>query len=155
MVGIPVTDTWKILKKKYLSHSSITEFVDILAHKMLEHARILQDDIQETIVAIRAEKTSVTSSKITADIFNINLTHTKYFLKDKKQVRCIWCSRVSLVQRKTTMKCMECGKDFYRDSTGFGCWSHNVSFGGVPCPPKKGTPKRLVAELESGGDHDG
>ena len=53
------------------------------------------------------------------------------------------------------MKCMEYVKDFCRDSAGFGCWSHNVAFGGVPCAPKKGTPKRLAAELESGGDHDG
>ena len=50
---------------------------------------------------------------------------------------------------------MEYGKGFCRDSAGFGCWSHHVSFGGVPCAPKKGTLQRLVAELESGGEHDG
>jgi len=70
-------------------------------------------------------------------------------------VRCIWCSRISLVQRKTRMKCIECGKGFYRDSTGSGCWSHHVAFSDVPCDPKKVNPKRLVAELESGGGHDG
>ena len=72
-----VTDTWKILKKKYSSHSSITEFVDILAHEMLDHARILQDDIQETVLTIRPDKSSVTASTITANIFNRHLTHTQ------------------------------------------------------------------------------
>jgi len=46
-------------------------------------------------------------------------------------------------------------KGFYRDSGRSGCWSHHVAFGGVPCAPKKITPKRLVTEPESGGDHDG
>ena len=155
MVGMTVTDTWKILKKKYLSHSLITEFADILAHEMLDHAQSLQDDIQETVVTIRPDKPSVTTLTITADICNIHLTHTKCFLKDKKKVRCIWCRRVNLVEQKTTMKCMGCGKGFCQDSSGFGFWSHHVVFIVVLCAPKKGTPKRLVAELESGGDHDG
>ena len=89
MVGITITDTWKILKKKDASHSSITKFADILAHEMLYHARSLQYDIQETVVTIQPDKSSVTASIITADIFNRNLTHTKCFLKDKKKVRCI------------------------------------------------------------------
>ena len=77
MVGMTVTDTWKILKKKYLSHSSITEFADILAHEMLDHTWSLQDDIQETVVIIRPDKSIITASTINADIFNIYLTHTK------------------------------------------------------------------------------
>ena len=34
-------------------------------------------------------------------------SHTKIYLK-YKQVRCIWCSRVNLVEKKTTMMCQEC-----------------------------------------------
>jgi len=79
MVGMTVTDTWKILKKQYLSHSLITKFADILAHEMLDHAWILQDDIQETAVKIRPDESSVTASTITADIFNRNLTHIIFF----------------------------------------------------------------------------
>ena len=156
MVGMTVTDTWKILKKQDSSHSSITEFADILAHDMLDHAQSLKEEIPEVAVIIRPDESIATASTITADIMSRNQSHTKCFLKEKKQVRCIWCSRVTLVQRKTTMKCIECDKGFCRDSAGFGCWSHHVAFGGVPCAPRKGTRKRLVAELESEQeDHDG
>jgi len=140
MVGMTVTYTWKILKKQDSSHSSITEFVDILAHDILDHAKSLQDDTLEVPVTIRPDESSATTAlPITADIININQSHTKCFLKEKKQVRCIWCNRVSLVQQNTTMKCIECGKGFCRDSAGFGCWSHHMAFGGVLCAPKKGT----------------
>ena len=152
MIGMTVTDTWKILKKRNSSHSSITEFADILAFEMLEHAQVLQNEMQETAVSITNEESSATTiSTITANISSQNQSHTKHFLTDKKQVRYIWCSRVNLIQRKMTMKCMECGKGFCRDSAGFGCWSHHVAFGGVPCAPKKGTPKRLVADSREDG----
>ena len=38
------------------------------------------------------------------------LMHTMEFLKDGKQVRCTWCSRVNLIERNTTLKCLECNK---------------------------------------------
>jgi len=31
------------------------------------------------------------------------MIHTKVFVKDRKQVRYIWCSRVELAERKTNM----------------------------------------------------
>ena len=73
-------------------------------------------------------------------------THTQFFLAKKRQVRCIRCSRVRLIERKTTMICKECGKGFCRDSLGLGCWSHHICFGGVPVAPVKGTRKMKVAE---------
>ena len=38
------------------------------------------------------------------------------------------------------MKCKECGRSFCRKTD---CWSHHISYGGVPMQPKKGTRKRL------------
>ena len=34
------------------------------------------------------------------------LMHTIEFLKGGKQVRCRWCSRVHLIEKKTTLKCL-------------------------------------------------
>ena len=69
--------------------------------------------------------------------------HTRVYMKGK-QSRCIWCSRVGLTERKSTMKCVECGFGFCRDSTGRNCWSLHVALGGVPQKPKRGTKKRKV-----------
>ena len=120
MVGMTVTDTWKILKKQDSKHSSITEFADILARDMLDYSFSL-NDLPELALTILSEQSSVTASTLTTEIINRNQSHTKSFLTAKKQMRCIWCSRVNLVQRKTTMKCSECDKDFCRDSIGSGC----------------------------------
>ena len=38
--------------------------------------------------------------------------NTRVYLERKKQIRCIWCSRVNLIEKKTTMKCKECDRDF-------------------------------------------
>ncbi len=79
--------------------------------------------------------------------------HTKIYLKNK-QVRCIWCSRVNLVDNKTTrMMCQECGKGFCRDCSGLSCWSHHVALGGVPATPARGTKKRKVREYKE-VEHD-
>lgn len=76
--------------------------------------------------------------------------HTKIYLKNR-QVRCIWCSRVNPVEKKTT--CKECGKGFCQDSSGLSCWSDHVAIGGVPAAPARGTKKRKVRECE-GVDND-
>jgi len=59
MVGMTVTDTWKILKKQDSSHSSITEFADILAQDMLDHAQSLKGEIPEVAETIRPDTSSV------------------------------------------------------------------------------------------------
>ena len=78
--------------------------------------------------------------------------HTKIYLKNR-QVRCIWCSRVNPVEKKTTIMCKECGKGFCQDSSGLSCWSDHVAIGGVPAAPARGTKKRKVRECE-GVDND-
>ena len=152
MVGMTVVDTWKMMKKKDANHSSITEFADVLAREMIDHVEnLLQDVPPDNVVTVEPEETSMTTtSTLTVDT---NMRHTKIFLTDKKQLRCIWCSRINLTERKTTMMCLQCGKGFCRDSSGFGCWSHHIALGGIPCAPKKGTKKRLAGEVdgEEGG----
>ena len=60
-------------------------------------------------------------------------------MNKQKQVRCIWCSRVNLIERKTTMKYIECNRGFCNKRD---CWSHHAVYGGVPNQPKIGTKKR-------------
>ena len=53
------------------------------------------------------------------------------YTKRGKQLRCMWCSRIKLVERKTTLKCLECGKCFCRDKNNrLSCWPHHVALGG-------------------------
>ena len=47
-------------------------------------------------------------------------------------------SHVNLMERKTTLRCLECKKGFCRNH----CWSHHVAHGGIPVAPKYGTKKR-------------
>ena len=61
--------------------------------------------------------------------------HTMEFLKGRKQVRCIWCTCIHLIEKKITLMCFECNKGFYINH----CWSHHVTHGGIPAAPKYGT----------------
>ena len=65
------------------------------------------------------------------------LMYTMEFLKGEKQVRYTWCSRVNLIERKTTLKYLEGNKSFCRNH----CWSHHVAHGGFPAAPKYGLKK--------------
>ena len=69
---------------------------------------------------------------------------TQDYFKDKKQVWRIWCSRVDLIKKKTTMKCLECDFGFCR---GGSCWYHHVALDSVPAVLKKGTKKRKLMDL--------
>ena len=150
-----VTDTWKYLKKQNEGNSSITEFSDIMAKEMLEYAKTCEAaPVQSDTDTVSAE-TKTTSDEISSisqdKVFS---SHTKIFLDGKHQLQCIWCSRVNLLERKTTLKCEECGKGFCRDSSGSNCWSNHVCLGGVPPCPKRGTKKRLVRDINGDNEDD-
>ena len=146
LLGMTVTDTWKQLKKKQEGYNSITNFSDILAKEMLEYAKSFEDHEEHTVDTVSETRTCDDISSLSQD--KVIGTHTKIFLDTKHQLRCIWCSRVNLLQWKTTLKCKECGKGFCRDSSGSNCWSNHVCFGGVPACPKRGTHKRLVRDID-------
>ena len=44
------------------------------------------------------------------------------------------------------MKCSECGKGFSRDNSERNCWSLHVAYGGVPCPPIRGSMQRRATK---------
>ena len=132
-------------RKKEEEYYSIANFSDILAKEMLEYAKSFEDHEEHTVVTVSETRTCDDISSLSQD--KVIGTHTKIFLDAKHQLRCIWCSRVNLIERKTTLKCGECGKGFCRDSSGSNCWSNHVCFGGVPACPKRGTHKRLVRDI--------
>ena len=147
LLGMNVTDAWKIMRarnKKELSPPTIVEFADALAWEMIEYAKLLEERERQSATSnptppvSNVETVSLsTVSSLPSRLDNPSHVHTKSFLKGGKQVRCIWCSRVNLVERKTTLKCLERERGFCRE----GCWSHHVAYGGVPVAPKKGTAK--------------
>ena len=146
MVGWTVTDAWKI--NKISSSIPINQYADELAQDLIDYATSVED-IAEEMPEI--ETTSQSTSDST-DVSSLSApqrctgSHTKIILKDKKQLRCIWCSRVNLVHRKTTLKCKECGKGFCRDDRGLGCWSHHVALSGCPIAPARGTKRKTAKE---------
>ena len=138
LIGITVTDAWKCLRTKNKLFETITGFSNVLCSDIIDTANGMQSTTlpQVTITNSTESLSSVTNGPIM-------YAHTRLFLKNKKQVRCIWCSRVNLVEKKTTMKCLECDVGFCRDGS---CWSHHVALGGIPRAPKKGTKKRKLSE---------
>ena len=52
-----------------------------------------------------------------------------------------------LVERKSSLKCLQCDKGFFREETGRTCWALHVVHGGIPGAPKKGTKKRKPSDM--------
>ena len=155
MLGFCVTDAWKLMRKK-LGNCAILDFADILAWEMIKEAEDIEEkgkkktrsgvEFQCQPVASNVASVPIVckgSSEISTMTPGYSAEHTREFMKNK-QSRCIWCSRVLLTERKTTMKCIECGFGFCRDRTGRNCWSLHVALGGVPQQPKRGKKKRKV-----------
>ena len=146
ILGMNVVDTWKLCQDK--NKLSISQFADELAADLLHQAEMLQQETtdQEVPLPIVSADSVITevSSISPVSPYPSGGTHTKIMLEKGKQLRCIWCSRINLVNKKTTLMCKECGKGFCRDESGNGCWSHHVSLGGCPQAPKRGTLKRSV-----------
>ena len=143
-VGIIVTNVWKTLKKvskKNNQFLSIPNFGDELAYEIIKEAREEEEDTESQMsIAIVPIPSTDSISTISAEA--IGRIHTKIKLPAGKQLRCIWCSRVNLVERKCTVQCQECGKGFCRDL----CWSLHVAHNGVPAAPKRGTKKKKVGD---------
>ena len=108
----------------------MSNFVGILAQEMLNQASQSQaDTIGLTTEIIIETKSQTSASPLTASAGNKE--HTTVILNGGKHLRCMWCSRLNLVERKFILKCFKCGKGFYRDrNNGLSCWSHHVALGG-------------------------
>ena len=145
ILGMTVVDTWKVtrlIKKTSRKPQTLLQFVNQLVWEMMEMADRLEtkNEAALTLVTMGSSTDASTSASEVSSItpLAVSGTHTKE--RSSKQLRCIWCSRVNLMNRKTHIVCVECGRGFCRDS----CWSHHVAYGGVPPLPKRGTKKRKV-----------
>ena len=115
-----VTDAWKSLRILGLNDDdTISHFADVLAQEMVDYAGSLEKNNSSSASLITSD-TGLLSDKYTNEsltsLSSLSMSkeikpHTKIYLKNK-QVRCIWCSRVNLVEKKTTMMCQECEKVF-------------------------------------------
>ncbi len=160
IVGMTVVDCWKLFRSVNKKKQTILEFADELGKDMMDKAQMFENEEKGNVtrsgtrfypseydnlpVRCLTVSTETDVSSISMKAHSQGL-HTREYLK-KGQLRCIWCSRVNLVEKKTTMKCMECGKGFCRDGSGNDCWSFHVALGRVPQCPKRGTKKRKASE---------
>ena len=153
MLGMTVVDCWKLMrsKLKVKKRYPLLDFADCLALELCKEADTLEKE--ESRVS-RSGLVVNTTYSLEEDTHISSLSspkgcshHTMEFLTSG-QLRCCWCSRVHLVERKTTMKCKECKVGFCRDRSGRNCWSHHVALGGVPKQPPRGTLKRKAFEVD-------
>lgn len=145
-----VTNLRKTIKEvsgKRLRPSLIVGFADKLAYEITEKGKDNYTDSQEISTVVTATTYDNTkSSTLSSSPLRILSHHKNRKLGKGRQLWCISCSRVHLVEQKITLACNDCGKVFCNDSTGRGCWSFYVATGGVSAPLKKGSRKRKVSE---------
>jgi len=122
----------------------------MIAGNMMNCAAELED-VVELPQAVSINSKMQLSSMSSIDTRNVG-HHTKQIMKS--QIRCVWCSRVNLTHRKTTLKCKECGSGFSRNESERMFWLHYLALGGCPLAPKRRTLKRSVRDNE-GGDGNG
>ena len=142
-VGIIVTNVWKTLKKISRKNNHcllILHFGDELTYDIIKDAREEEKDAESQVCTIIMSNNSDSVSSMSNEVRGIN--HPKIKLLKGKQLKCIWCSRVNLMERKCTIQYEECNKGFCRNL----CWSLYVAHGGVPATPKRGTKKKKVGE---------
>ena len=147
ILGMTVTDAWKIYKMLDNYPFTICQYADMLAGDMMNAAAELEEDVVELPQAVSIDSQTQLSAMSSIETRTIG-HHTKQILKS--QIRCVWCSRVNLTHRKTTLKCKQCKSGFCRDESGRMCWSHHLALGGCPLAPTRGTLKRNAKDDEGG-----
>ena len=153
-LGMDITSSWKSFKRYHREGCDIpssTEFSHITAYEMIKEVdriKAIEDDVpnRARVVDIAPSKESITLSL--SFPFPSHVKHTMVLLEGKKQVRCVWCSKVNLVQQKVSMICKECTKGFFRATSGRECWSHHVAINELPKNLKKGTKQMQPSEME-------
>ena len=149
MLGFIATNAWNMTRVLH-SKKPIIKFADELAYEIIQKAKSIESMEHERSAQVCSPiSTSVMSksSSVSSILIESSLNHTKLKIEPGKQVRCIWCSRVHLVERKSSLKCLQCGKGFCREETGRTCWALHVAHGGIPSAPKKGTKKRKPSDM--------
>ena len=110
-----LTETWELFRARHPHGSPLTvkQFVDIKSFDMIEYEMTVCEKSDKEISDLVSTIEKMISY-ISPDI-NLDINHKRKLL-GKKQVRCTWCSRYNLVERKTTIKCIECDKIFCHDN---------------------------------------
>ena len=98
-----LTDSWKSFKRHHREGGSIpslTEFSDITAYEMIKGLDILKATEVNVPDRIRGVDIAPSEENITSSLSCPILFHGKHtivLLEGKKQVRCVWFSRVNLL----------------------------------------------------------
>ena len=129
---------------------TICQYADMLAGDMMNAAAELEEDVVELPQAVSIDSQTQLSAMSSIETRTIG-HHTKQILKS--QIRCVWCRRVNLTHRKTTLKYKECGTEFCCDKSGHMCWLHHLALGGCPLAPKRGTLKSNARDNEGEDDN--
>jgi len=166
IIGFTVTDAWKLTKyhSKRWAKERVVAFSNRLAFSLLHNLKpaISPMDIIEVPLSVESYESSVTKS-------DSEIMHTKERLpviKTKpadcvstrsgrsagsksytKQIRCVWCSRVHGVIRKTSLKCAKCGVGFCSERTGRNCWLMHIQNHGPPPAKRLKENSRGIIEL--------
>ena len=138
LLGIQVVDCWKLQRGEDMD--TIQEFADVLARELMVHNDDTDDIIEEDGDCMPPRRISTSTTITNPSSLSSDKEKQHTMERTTTQMRCLWCSRVNLLHRKTFLKCRECQKGFCSN----GCWSHHVAFGGVPQAPTRGTKKRKV-----------
>ena len=113
-----VVDSWNLFR---LVHSKsrkpliLLQFVDQLVWEMIEMENKQESQREAALTLVTLGLSSAGSSTDRSEISTITSlsnsgTRTKE--RSKKQLRCIWCSIVNLMDRKTHIFRLECGRGF-------------------------------------------
>ena len=146
-----MTDAWKLTKyhsKKWASER-IVSFSNRLAFALLHSLKdsISPIDVLDVLPTVESFESSISKSDSEKTHTQVKLpvmrvepscvsTRSAVSTSYTKQIRCVWCSRVHGVMRKTSLKCVECGVGFCSERTGRKCWLMHVDNHGPP-PAKR------------------
>lgn len=156
IIGLTVTDSWKLTRyhSKRWAEERVVAFSNRLAYGLLHG---LDDSISPMDIVEMLQKEDSVESSVTTKSESEN-THTKIKLpvvqteptcvstrsersigssSYTKQIRCVWCSRVHGLIRKTSLKCAECGLGFCSERTGRKCWLMHTENHGPPAKRMK------------------
>ena len=162
-IGWTVTDTWclrtdKSKRENKEEHQSwIVEFAGNLSELLVKIAMEMeraQEGEEDHSAIVNVESTESTVSLLTNGTSNEHKHKQEYLSYQKSQplqrngkkapsqARCMWCSRVKGIVRKTQLQCVQCGVGFFAEKSGRKFWSLHVCNNGPPPKPQPQRSKR-------------
>ena len=131
MAGMTAVNTWNVSILKERTNMTVKEYRKVLAADMIKVAKKFKKSSRPSptliSIATNIKDTDTTSISLLSDFSRVIeyerkiQSHTKVILDKSRQVRCIWCSRVHLLEQKTTMRCIECNRAGFCRDQGRDC----------------------------------